>query len=81
MMSADLEVKKGIKISAEEAAHLDPEQIATLLPHTPAQEEVEGQAFFALIHCPYCGAFGRCGADPVPGKHYRCMQCGALFRT
>jgi DNA-directed RNA polymerase subunit RPC12/RpoP len=80
-MSAEIEVIKGIKVAAEEAARLDPQQIARLLPDAPPQGEVEGQTFCTSIQCPYCGKSGRCDIEPVPGKYYRCINCGSLFRT
>jgi len=80
-MSAEMEVRQGIKISADEAVSLDPQQIAVLLPDASPQAEVEGQTFCTSIQCPYCGKSGRCDTDPVPGQYYRCINCGALFRT
>ena len=80
-MSAEMKVKKGIKVAAAEAESLDPKQIAVLLPDAPPQAEVEAQTFCTSIQCPYCGKSGRCDIDPVPGQYYRCINCGALFRT
>jgi predicted RNA-binding Zn-ribbon protein involved in translation (DUF1610 family) len=80
-MSPEIAVRKGIKVAAEEAARLDPQQIAGFLPDAAPQGEVEGQTFCASIQCPYCGKSGRCDTELVPGKYYRCINCGSLFRT
>jgi predicted RNA-binding Zn-ribbon protein involved in translation (DUF1610 family) len=80
-MGAGNEVRKGIKVAPEEAERLDPKQIRVLLPEPPAPAEVEAQTFCTSIQCPYCGKSGRCDLNPDPGKYYRCMNCGALFRT
>ena len=80
-MSPGIKVIKGIKVAPQEAATLNPEQIAVLLPDTPPQAEVEAQTFCTSIQCPYCGKSGKCDINPVPGTYYRCSNCGALFRT
>ncbi len=80
-MSAEIEVKKGLKVAADEVESLDPQQIVVLLADTPAQAEVKGQTFCTSIQCPYCGRYGRCDINPVPGTYYRCINCGALFGT
>jgi predicted RNA-binding Zn-ribbon protein involved in translation (DUF1610 family) len=80
-MSAQLEVRKGIKVAADEVTNLDPQQIGVLLPANPPQTEVEGQSSCSWIQCPYCSATGRCTTDWVPGSYYRCKNCGSLFRT
>jgi predicted RNA-binding Zn-ribbon protein involved in translation (DUF1610 family) len=80
-MDAGIEVRKGIKVAAAEAEGLDPTQIVVLLPEPPPQAEVEAQTFCTAIQCPYCGKSGRCEVSPVPGKYYRCNNCGALFKT
>ncbi len=80
-MSPEIAVKKGIKIAAAEAARLEPQQIARMLPETPPQGEVEGQTFCTSLQCPNCGKSGRCDIDPVPGKYFRCINCGSVFRT
>jgi hypothetical protein len=79
-MSPEMEVKQGIKVAADETKRLDPHRIVALLPDPP-HNEVEGQTFCTSIQCPYCGKSGRCDASPVPGKYFRCINCGSLFRT
>lgn len=74
-------VKTGIKVSPEEAGNLDATRIFRLLPPAPTPPEVEAQAFCTLIYCPYCGGAGRCGVEPPSGSYFRCIHCGALFRT
>jgi hypothetical protein len=80
-MSPETEVRKGIEVAPEEAKKVDPKEIVGLLADAPPPGEVEGQTFCTSIQCPYCGKSGRCNIDPVPGKYYRCINCGAIFRT
>lgn len=80
-MSAGQKVITGLKVPEDEAASVAPSQIRRLLPEASPEGEVELQAFCTLVYCPYCGKAGRCAEDAVPGSYFRCLHCGALFRT
>ena len=76
-MSSGQKEIMGLKVPEAEAAAVRPHRIGTLLP----QAEVEGQILCTMVHCPYCGTVGRCAAEVQPGSYFRCLHCGALFRT
>lgn len=80
-MSIGQKVIMGLRVPEEEAASVRPVQIRRLLPETPPEGEVELQAFCTLVCCPYCGKPARCAEEAVPGSYFRCLDCGALFRT
>lgn len=71
--------KKGTKITAEEAAKLNPAEMGVAITGTP---DVEGQeAYLGLIECPWCGNVGRAILDTDRYKWFQCGGCGRAFRA
>jgi hypothetical protein len=76
------EVRKGTKISAEEAKTLDRSKMGVSITGEPPQAEVEGQArYWGYTECPHCGNVGRSVIDSARYLWYTCGRCGGEFRA
>lgn len=76
------QVRKGTKISAEEAKTLDPSKMGVSISGDPLQAEVEGQSMYVgYTECPHCGHVGRSVIDSERYVWYTCGRCGGPFRA
>lgn len=75
-------VKEGKKISDDQRADLKPENRGILMVGQPRQSdaEVEAQAHWEIVSCPYCGVIGRLWYYDASYHWYSCGSCGGDFR-
>jgi predicted RNA-binding Zn-ribbon protein involved in translation (DUF1610 family) len=76
---ADIKIREGKKISADEAKGLDRSKMGVMLT---GGVEVEGQDIYAgYTKCPWCGNIGRSIIDTDAYHWYTCGACGRAFRA
>jgi hypothetical protein len=72
-------IRKGTKISADEAKSLDRSKMGVAITGTA---EVEGQdPYIGRVECPWCFTRGRAILDTDYYKWFECGGCGRPFRA
>ncbi|GAN77372.1 hypothetical protein [Acidisphaera rubrifaciens] len=82
-MSEKVEVKRGVKLEADEAQAAIASGKFALLLTKPPQDEVEGQyRYSGWTQCPWCGHIGwTTGLDSNFYETVICGACGRAFRA
>ena len=82
-MSEKVEVKRGVKLEADEAQAAIASGKFALLLTKPPQEDVEGQyRYSGWTQCPWCGHIGwTTGLDSNFYETVICGACGRAFRA
>jgi hypothetical protein len=79
---SDQKVKKGTKITAEEAKTLDRSKMGVGIQSKEPTSDVEGQfAYEGLTECPWCHNIGRTVLDTDVYLWFTCGNCGLPFRA
>lgn len=74
-------VKKATKLEAHEAEKMDRSKMGVALVNPPADPDVEAQAQWALVECPWCASVVRIWYYSSVYAWYTCGVCGGAFQA